>query len=860
MDPVQERNKYANTILVDKEPYESTEAIRIRLSQAKLINKNFYLLFSEISKLKHNYVKNLNRIISNNEDLNEILKKQMIESKVLEPEEMLQFDFNSLGELNSLWKLLINELKIESQSNYNFYQTIDSNIIHSLKDSTENDNKWNESRKLHSKLSKIAASIEMYSKNNPGDGSLEQSTKEWASNGPYLFELFETIDYNRLEILKNVLLNYQTGYSDYLLANTKNCETNMTKFLEFNPELEIDRFANDANNYTFLFNSTHNESIDLISQTSTSPSKVNTKSPQKDKSKRKSAFGALDKKFTSTFSSSNSNSNSSQDLMNNEFSNSVNNLSLKSRKSSGGLKSKVGSIFGRNKNRGKKLDYESEPIPDTDLSTRTIQSQSQYQYQNNINRVTSAAGSVSTSSSGNRRVNTDRKSTVERRSNIIENKPALSETKSNILENEPTESKPISTDNKPTLTDHSSTNNTIPRSESPVRKMKERTSSQSLYQTSHTIQNYMAANNNSNNNSNNNNNNNNNNINNTNNFTGTTENIENPTLSISQAPLQPNKSHSNSRDNTPPNVPSARKTLNPNRPSWIMPQMTGELKMLAPQATGSSSVITGQSLFQHSTLANSMIGLNASVAEVVNATFKEGVLTGCQLIGEIALSYINNDGGIIPVSINMKIDGINNFEKLILNPNFIERTGSDESEEFRVVPSLIDSKTLGAIKFSQKNAVAPIIIHPIWRFEPHQASVVLTIKLSPNLPASVNQLVLEDFVVFVTMDGANATSALSKPQGSFSKEKRRITWRFREPMVLKRGEEERMIARFMTDGIGRESERGISTKFSIKDSVTDSNNIRLSYQAIDENDPFGSNWKDVHTTKTLVAGNYFGLS
>nr|3G9H_A Chain A, Suppressor of yeast profilin deletion [Saccharomyces cerevisiae] len=301
--------------------------------------------------------------------------------------------------------------------------------------------------------------------------------------------------------------------------------------------------------------------------------------------------------------------------------------------------------------------------------------------------------------------------------------------------------------------------------------------------------------------------------------------------------------------------------------STLSSQITGELRELNPQATGSSTSLVGQSLFQHSSLDTSQFGLNASIAEVLNASFKDGMLQNSQLIGEIALNYLPNSvmNSPLPIGINLRINNGAKFEKVILNQAFIERVAP---EEFKVNPSFIDSRTLGAIKYSIKEPIAPIVIHPVWRFESHQASVVLTVKMSPSLPDEISQIVIEDLVVFVNIDGANATSALSKPQGSFSKEKKRITWRFKEPVVLTRnGEGQRLIARFITDGLAHESAKGVITKFTI--SETDNvalphsgagSGITLTCQELDENNPFGGEWLDVNTKRTLTTGNYHGLA
>ena len=100
-----------------------------------------------------------------------------------------------------------------------------------------------------------------------------------------------------------------------------------------------------------------------------------------------------------------------------------------------------------------------------------------------------------------------------------------------------------------------------------------------------------------------------------------------------------------------------------------------------------------------------------------------------------------------------------------------------------------------------------MIIQQIWKFEPHQSSLMVSIR-------STTPLVLENFVVSVALNqDIEATSASSKPQGAFNKEKQ--TWRYPQSLAL--NGEERLIARFMTNGLGSEHESGVQIKFQVKD-------------------------------------------
>ncbi|CAI4292786.1 BAH_G0005680.mRNA.1.CDS.1 [Saccharomyces cerevisiae] len=868
----EQRTKYADSILTTKSPYEATETIRIRLSQVKLLNKDFYLLFKELANLKRNYAQQLRKIIAENEDITKILNAQMIESNVLTPQEMSAFRFNSLGELRNVWDTVIEELKSDLKSSTEYYNTLDQQVVRELKESVENNTSWRESKDLHSKLSKNAASIEHYSKNNENSSHLEEARRQWDQQSPYLFELFETIDYNRLDTLKNCMLRFQTSFSDYLLNTTKECETVMTKFLAFEPQSEIDRFAKDASQYNFQLSSSSKEVVpnnaSPASATGARPVSVSNgaanterekKSPQKDK--RKSAFGNIGHRLASASSSLTHN-----DLMNNEFSDSTNNSSLKSKKSSHTLRSKVGSIFGRNKTKNKRQQQSS--------SNSHIQASITETPNNSSTRVSSTATSsiyqkqrrptYSSSKSNNwtpgeasdtpplpphaTPKNVDAPVTAD-------TSPAQTFTPSEVPPSTPQQSSPP-TAKEP---DSSKLPKTVPISisqpplqpQSKTKPLPVEPASPSISLPTATVDNQPSG------------------------------QVDSRPLHIRAPALPPSRKQNfiHNRDSqlydSLPNhgsgatpTSSSLSSIPQERPaSTLSSQITGELRELNPQATGSSTSLVGQSLFQHSSLDTSQFGLNASIAEVLNASFKDGMLQNSQLIGEIALNYLPNSvmNSPLPIGINLRINNGAKFEKVILNQAFIERVAP---EEFKVNPSFIDSRTLGVIKYSIKEPIAPIVIHPVWRFESHQASVVLTVKMSPSLPDEISQIVIEDLIVFVNIDGANATSALSKPQGSFSKEKKRITWRFKEPVVLTRnGEGQRLIARFITDGLAHESAKGVITKFTI--SETDNvalphsgagSGITLTCQELDENNPFGGEWLDVNTKRTLTTGNYHGLA
>lgn len=812
-----QRTQYADSILTAKSPYEATETIRIRLSQAKLINKDFYVLFKEISDLKRNYAQQLRKIVAENENLNKMLLSQMLETKVLTAKEMESFKFDSLGELKVVWDSVLSELKAELKASTDLYHTLNNEVILGLEKSTENDTKWSESKKLHSKLSQIAATIDQHSKNNARDGKLEEANRQWDSEVPALFELFQAIDYNRLEILKNTSLRYQTGVSDYLLYVTKHSESATTNMLEFEPQTEIDRFAREAARYKF--ETVTAEQANKVSQPSTA------------KDKRRSTLSGIGHRFTSNSTVLH------HDMMDGEFSSSENNNTLKQKKSGNKLRSKVGSIFSRNKTKNKKSATSEKPTESTIAEGGDSSTDDGFS-----NRSRSASASVNNSHARRPVVQSKDSDSLYRAPNHHIKAPVNKQ----LPPIAPTSLPDASVQNAEIVPEAERDSSSTPMSIShPPLQPKSKTlpPDYSVEQVSET----MADSN-----------------------LGNHRQVDAKSLHIRAPALPPSRKHQLPNRNSEvfqaqTRVSRSGSNLMPHdgTNSPLDAQMTKNLTMLNPQATGSSTTLTGQNLFQHTSLESSSLGLNASIAEVINASFKDGVLQNSQLIGEIALNYVTNAAmnSPLPIEINLKIPRAENFSKVMLNQAFLERV---DSEHFKISPQFIDGRTLGAIKYSMKSPVTPIVIHPVWRFEAHQASVVLTLKFSPTVPQDVNQLVLEDLFVLVSIDGAEATSALSKPQGSFSKQKKRITWRFTEPLTLQRDSEERLIARFLTDQTAHESEKGVITKFIIHDEGAAQtgvgSDISMEYQEVDENDPFGGSWNAVAAIRTVAAGDYYGTS
>lgn len=122
---------------------------------------------------------------------------------------------------------------------------------------------------------------------------------------------------------------------------------------------------------------------------------------------------------------------------------------------------------------------------------------------------------------------------------------------------------------------------------------------------------------------------------------------------------------------------------------------------------------------------------------------------------------------------------------------------------FQVDLTKLKSGVSPLFSYSTTHAGAvPVIFSPIWRIEEHQARLLLSYGLAESSP--LNELELRDLVVVVSITGGTARSAQSKPMATFSKEKQRVTWRFQEPVILRRDRKERLLCQFSTESRARE--------------------------------------------------------
>ncbi|OWB86092.1 hypothetical protein B5S33_g4773 [[Candida] boidinii] len=313
--------------------------------------------------------------------------------------------------------------------------------------------------------------------------------------------------------------------------------------------------------------------------------------------------------------------------------------------------------------------------------------------------------------------------------------------------------------------------------------------------------------------------------------------------------------------------------------SPIRQQNTG---VIARNTTGSGGLINGQ--IQHPSLSKP--GLNASIVELYNATFKDGELSRSNAVGEVAFSYILGDETQqIPQKIDLEVKSDDELPTFMPNPQFLQQISNSSYSIFD--PSQIYLKTVGAMKYMLNDPTPPIVITPIWKHESTKSTVMISIKPSDEIIEKLSadpslSLKLSSVLISVSLDNAQTISAATKPAGSFNKERNRVTWNFSTTGLTFNSEhlEDKFISRFMLTGNennAKEGDGGVQIRFNIlNENGTDlcqSDISKFGFYINEEKivDPFDSqdnfnsnkteddsNWTEVPILKTLIAGGYSG--
>ncbi|RDW29158.1 Muniscin C-terminal mu homology domain-domain-containing protein [Yarrowia lipolytica] len=330
-------------------------------------------------------------------------------------------------------------------------------------------------------------------------------------------------------------------------------------------------------------------------------------------------------------------------------------------------------------------------------------------------------------------------------------------------------------------------------------------------------------------------------------FTGNSEDFHSP-IGQSPAPLSHQSSGLQSPAGygsmPPPNAPFAQQQQQP-----LGPDSTGGDAGSIRSLQSTPNVIKHPELLISEALET--YPLRASIVEQINANITE-THSDVSVNGEVAIAYVPPSSAHTTDYLQVRLLDPSPFAKFGANPSAVINPPSSPSENslYNVNAHAIKGRTSLGFKYSLTPDAAaqslPVVITPIWRFEPTQARLMLSIKLSPSFPGEA--ATLTGGVFSVSVDGANTLGAQSKPVGSFSPERRRITWRLgdTQPFIIRKDAEQRLLCQFKTDGLVHPAATGVEARFTLTSSLTEG--------VFEWSD--GGDWQPVGHLKSFLSGKF----
>lgn len=293
------------------------------------------------------------------------------------------------------------------------------------------------------------------------------------------------------------------------------------------------------------------------------------------------------------------------------------------------------------------------------------------------------------------------------------------------------------------------------------------------------------------------------------------------------------------------------------RPGQLGADLAGDGQSIR---SGRSLASTGSQMHRHPDLSET--GLNSSTIETVSARFENGQLLSSSVTGEIALAFNPPDISTPFGTDTIRLDNFSSLEKIAPNPAFINPI-PDRDGEYSVNLSSI-AKTQIAFKYQTAGGVqnAPIHITLASKIEPVQTSIIVSYSLSPSFRLLTGQdnITLSNVVLALSLEGARATSCLSKPVGTFSREKNLIFWSLGDVSLSTSGAAQKLLARFATEG---EAKGGaVEARWEVSGEGLGSGvGVSAKGGAAESSDPFAdeeanSGWKEVRGVKKLASGHY----
>lgn len=256
---------------------------------------------------------------------------------------------------------------------------------------------------------------------------------------------------------------------------------------------------------------------------------------------------------------------------------------------------------------------------------------------------------------------------------------------------------------------------------------------------------------------------------------------------------------------------------------------------LAHAASSTSPFGASSSVGNIGTSTNGTSGASsfrAAILETVNVLLKAGEVQRVMITGEIIFSARNLPQGHDGAAATLRIPNFSQFDKHAPNGAILAPAGTGVAGEYTINTAALqatqgsnttvfkyqlDTASLSPDSGSDSKAFVPLEFTPQWKIEERQTSFLMAYSGNPGCRFRSGEVspfgdseeegapVLQDvsFSVPVSPACGGVSSLQTKPQGSYSSEKRRILWKMDElDLGASGGRVAKVLARFATESEG----------------------------------------------------------
>ncbi|CAK3907415.1 Hypothetical predicted protein [Lecanosticta acicola] len=266
-------------------------------------------------------------------------------------------------------------------------------------------------------------------------------------------------------------------------------------------------------------------------------------------------------------------------------------------------------------------------------------------------------------------------------------------------------------------------------------------------------------------------------------------------------------------------------------------------------------------------------GLSSSIIETISVRFDSKQVSNASLIGEVALAYNATDFNASHGHETIRLEHFSSLDKVAPNPAFIHQV-ADKEGEYSINLAQI-AKTQIAFKYQLRHDEAeqhiPLLLTPAYKTGPTQTDVIVNYSLYPGFTLQGREnLALSNVTIGLILEGAKATNCMTKPTGTFNREKNLVFWQLGDITLTPGAAPEKLLARFVTES---EAKGGsIDAKWEIHGDGTPGIGspiaVSMSGQGVgegadpfaDEGAPAGGSWKGVPVVRKLTSGSYVAKS